>query len=95
MSQRLRDAQKNEALREKRGDVRRLLEKQAAYSALVYELLTLKEDGSAVAAIRDVVAVTRDLAKAGRALEALAVEPEPIKDKVPDVDPPPRERATA
>jgi len=80
--------QRSESQRAARREVIRLLRKLSVYGASVDEFVSLREDRDTVQAIGAMWDAMRDLRKAAKELEALAVEPEPTKDKVPDIDPP-------
>jgi len=87
--------QRSESQRAARREVIRLLRKLSVYGASVDEFISLREDRDTIKAIGEMWDAMRELRKAAKELEVLAAEPEPTKDKVPDLDPPPRERASA
>ena len=86
----------SQAKRDARREIIRLLRKLQVYGSTIEEFISLSEDMDAVRAVGQFWDVMRELRKAAKELEALsATTPPPDGDKVPDVDPPPREGAMA
>jgi len=82
---------RSESQRAARREVIRLLRKLSVYGASVDEFISLREDRDTVRAVGEMWDAMRDLRKAAKELEALAVDPHDEPDKVPDIDPPARE----